>query len=60
MARKLGLAIGVAEASKLVLVGDRGMITTARIDALRELNNNPDIPTISIASCRSTSQSIAA
>jgi hypothetical protein len=31
--------------TKLVLVGDRGMITTARIDALRELNNNPDIPT---------------
>jgi len=30
---------------KLVLVGDRGMITTARIDALRELNDNPDIPT---------------
>jgi Transposase DDE domain len=27
--------------TKLVLVGDRGMITTARIDALRELNNNP-------------------
>ena len=31
--------------TKLVLVGDCGMITTARIDALRELNNNPDIPT---------------
>ena len=31
--------------TKLVLVGDRGMITTARIDALRELNTNPDIPT---------------
>ena len=31
--------------TKLVLVGDRGMITTACIDALRELNNNPDIPT---------------
>src|SRR3974390_380303 len=30
---------------KLVLVGDRGMITTARIDALRELNNNPETPT---------------
>ena len=30
--------------TKLVLVGDRGMITTARIDALRELNNL-DIPT---------------
>ena len=27
---------------KLVLVGDRGMITSARIDALRELNDNPD------------------
>ena len=35
---KLGIA-------KLVLVGDRGMITTARIDALRELNNNPQTPT---------------
>ena len=35
---KLGIA-------KLVLVGDRGMITTARIDALRELNNNPEAPT---------------
>jgi len=31
--------------TKLVLVGDRGMITTARIDALRELNNNPETPT---------------
>src|SRR3974390_591313 len=30
---------------KLVLVGHRGMITTARIDALRELNNNPETPT---------------
>ena len=30
---------------KLVLVGDRGMITTARIDALRKLNNNPEGPT---------------
>ena len=30
---------------KLVLVGDRGMITAARIDALRELNNNPKTPT---------------
>jgi hypothetical protein len=28
--------------NKLVLVGDRGMITAARIDALRELNNNTD------------------
>jgi hypothetical protein len=35
---KLGIA-------QLVLVGDRGMITTARIDALRELNNNPKTPT---------------
>ena len=35
---KLGIA-------KLVLVGDRGMITTARIDALRELNDNPETPT---------------
>ena len=31
--------------TKLVLVGDRGMITTARIDALRALNNNPETPT---------------
>jgi DDE family transposase len=30
---------------KLVLVGDRGMITAARIDALRELNDNPDTST---------------
>jgi hypothetical protein len=30
---------------KLVLVGDRGMITSARIDALRELNDNPDTAT---------------
>jgi hypothetical protein len=30
---------------KLVLVGDRGMITSARIDALRELNNDPDTAT---------------
>jgi hypothetical protein len=30
---------------KLVLVGDRGMITAARIDKLRELNTNPDTPT---------------
>jgi hypothetical protein len=30
---------------KLVLVGDRGMITAARIDALRELNDNPDTAT---------------
>jgi Transposase DDE domain len=29
----------------LVLVGDRGMITTARITALRELNDNPDTAT---------------
>jgi Transposase DDE domain len=35
---KLGIA-------KLVLVGDRGMITTARIDALRELNDNPETAT---------------
>ncbi|MEQ6326633.1 transposase, partial [Mycobacterium canetti] len=35
---KLGIA-------KLVLVGDRGMITAARIDKLRELNNNPEAPT---------------
>jgi Transposase DDE domain len=30
---------------KLVLVGDRGMITSARIAALRELNDNPDTAT---------------
>ena len=35
---KLGIA-------KLVLVGDRGMITTARIDALRELNDTPGTAT---------------
>jgi len=29
----------------LVLVGDRGMITSARIDALRELNDDPDTAT---------------
>jgi hypothetical protein len=27
---------------ELVLVGDRGMITKARVDALQELNNDPD------------------
>lgn len=31
--------------TKLVLVGDRGMITSARIDKLHELNNDPDTPT---------------
>jgi hypothetical protein len=31
--------------TKLVMVGDRGMITAARIDKLRELNNDPDSPT---------------
>jgi len=30
---------------KLVLVGDRGMITSARIDELRKLNDNPDTAT---------------
>ncbi|MGH3551760.1 MAG: IS1634 family transposase [Mycobacterium sp.] len=30
---------------RLVLVGDRGMITSARIDAIRELNDNPDTAT---------------
>src|SRR5271157_1539890 len=34
--------LGIAE---LVLVGDRGMITGARIDKLRELNNNSATPT---------------
>ena len=31
--------------TQLVLVGDRGMITSARIDALRKLNDNPDTAT---------------
>jgi hypothetical protein len=31
--------------TRLVLVGDRGMITSARIQALRELNDNPDTAT---------------
>jgi hypothetical protein len=31
--------------TRLVLVGDRGMITSARIEALRELNENPDTTT---------------
>jgi hypothetical protein len=31
--------------AELVLVGDRGMITTARIDKLRELGDNTDTPT---------------
>jgi transposase len=30
---------------KLVLVGDRGWITSTRIDALRKLNDNPDTAT---------------
>jgi hypothetical protein len=30
---------------QLVLVGDRGMITSVRIDALRKLNDNPDTAT---------------
>jgi hypothetical protein len=30
--------------TKLVLVGDRGMITSTRIGKLRELNNDPDTP----------------
>lgn len=30
---------------RLVLVGDRGMITSARVEALRELNDNPDTAT---------------
>jgi DDE family transposase len=30
---------------RLVLVGDRGMITSARIEALRKLNDNPDTAT---------------
>jgi ribosomal protein L18 len=31
--------------TQLVWVGDRGMITNARIDMLRRLNDNPDAPT---------------
>ena len=31
--------------TRLVLVGDRGMITSARIDALRKLNDHPDTAT---------------
>ena len=31
--------------TRLVLIGDRGMITSARIDALRKLNDNPDTAT---------------
>jgi hypothetical protein len=31
--------------TRLVLVGDRGMVTSARIDALRKLNDNPDTAT---------------
>ena len=34
--------LGIA---RLVLVGDRGMITAARIEALRELNEDPDTAT---------------
>jgi Transposase DDE domain len=34
--------LGIAQ---LVLVGDRGMITSARIDALRKLNDDPDTAT---------------
>jgi hypothetical protein len=34
--------LGIA---RLVLVGDRGMITSARIDALRKLNDHPDSAT---------------
>jgi len=34
--------LGIA---RLVLVGDRGMITSARIEALRKLNDNPDTAT---------------
>src|SRR6478752_3200675 len=38
---------------RLVLVGDRGMITSARIDALRKLNDNPDTATdFGLITCR--------
>jgi hypothetical protein len=35
---------GSFDLHQLVLVGDRGMITTARIDALKELNDDPGTP----------------
>jgi hypothetical protein len=35
---------GSFELHRLVLVGDRGMITTARIDALKALNDDPGTP----------------
>ena len=38
--------------TKLALVGDLGIITTARIDALRELNKIPRPPRISTGSPR--------
>jgi hypothetical protein len=38
----IGDTLGIQQ---LVLVGDRGMITSARIDALRKLNDNPDTAT---------------
>jgi hypothetical protein len=37
--------LGIAQ---LVLVGDRGMITSARIDALHKLNDNPDTATATV------------
>jgi transposase len=36
--------------NKLVLVGDRGMITAARIGALHDLNSNPETQQISTGS----------
>ena len=44
---------------KLVLVGDRGMITSARIAALRELNDDPDTARISAGSPRCAPRTIA-
>ena len=38
----IGDTLGI---ERLVLVGDRGMITSARVDALRELNEDPDTAT---------------
>src|SRR6266545_1707997 len=35
---------GSFDLHQLVLVGDRGMITKARVDALKELNDDPDTP----------------
>lgn len=41
----VGAITGTFGLHNLILVGDRGMITSARITALRELNEDPDTPT---------------